>query len=380
MRFVAVAGASLVSIYALAATITVSDPVNGDFLGRSNNLSFNATGATTKLEVSVTATANANSSISVTQKREFTPNASGQASGTVPLNFPETQLNGDYTITVTVISTDPYNQVPDIAVVVDVKNPKILNFNPIQNTYVNGLVPITAFFDEENIDEWRVTVGGNDIPSNVGNAQTLQVDWDSDAFTNDGPQTIALRIEDKAGNSASQNIPVTIDRLKPSSLILAPLQSQTYRPGARIPVVVEIRDQFSDSLDERTVDVTIEDGNGTFLTRVARISTSRQGNNLIWTGRLRDTSELPSEFVIKVVARDKAGNLGTDQTVTVITTRSRDGGVTVTGYEDDDSSNAVKDAATLAHRRGGMSEKTRGLFTRSVPKVFGRGYNNGRGN
>ncbi len=363
----------------MAATITVTDPVNNDFLGRSNNVSFNIANATSKVEVTVKATFNDDNAISVSQRREFTPNAQGSASGTVPLNFPETQPNGQYTIEITTVSTDPYNNIADIPVTVDVKNPKILNFNPIQNTFVRDVVQISAQFAEENIKEWRVTVGGNDIPGNVGATQSLSVNWDSSAFTNDGNQSISIRIEDLAGNSASQSIPVTIDRLPPSSNVLAPLASQTYRPGSRIPVVVEISDQFAESLDERTVDVTITNNNGDFLGRVARISTSRQGNNLIWTGRLRDSSRYPSEFVIKVQARDKAGNQATDQTVAVVTTR--EGGFDVVASENEKSgSQAVKDATRLAMTRGGMSAHTKSLFTRVQRQVFGRGYNNGRGN
>lgn len=378
-RLVALSGWLALSAVALPATITITDPVPNDFLGRSNNVSFNIANATVRVEVIVTATFNDDTAISVTQRREFTPNAQGNASGSIPLNFPESQPNGEYTIEVDIVSTDPYNNVADIPVTVDVQNPKILNFNPIQNTFVRDVVQIFAQFSEENIKEWRVTVGGNDIPGNVGATNIMNVNWDASAILSDGQQNISIRIEDLAGNSASQSIPVTIDRLPPSSNVLAPLASQTYRPGARIPVVVEISDQFAESLDERTVDVIITDKNGEFLARAARISTTRQGNNLVWTGRLRDTNTLPNEFVIKVQARDKAGNQATDQTVTIVTTRA--GGFDVLAEDEEgQGSGAVRDAARLAKIRGGMTEHTRRLFTRTPRQIFGRGYNSGSGN
>ena len=359
-----------------AATINVTDPVSGDFLGRSNTVSFNISNATVRAEVVVTATFNDNPTIQVTQRREVTPNVSGQASGSINLNFSESQQNGAYTISVTVISSDSYNNVPEIDVTVDVKDPKILSFNPIQNTFVRDLVAISALFEEENIDEWRVTVGGNDIPGNIGSTNTLNVDWDSDTVTSDGNQNISIRIEDLAGNTATQSIPVTIDRLKPSTSILSPIATQTYRPDARIPVVVEISDQFSDSLDERNIDVTIETTNGDFVARVALISTNSSGNNLVWTGRLRDSSSVPSTFVIRVVARDKAGNVANDQTVTIVTTRGARN-VRSNSANGRQPSRAVRDAAALAAARGGIDRATRKLYTRGQRDIFGRGYNQG---
>lgn len=376
MRLIALFALSAFSLGAFAATINVTSPESNDFLGRNNTVRFNITNANSRVEVVVTAISNDDPSVRITQRQEFNPPANGTINGTITLNFPENQPNGEYRIQIQTLSSDPYNTVPQIPVTVDTIAPKILSFNPVQNTFFRDIVHIAAEIEEENIDEWRVTVNGNNIPGNIGNIRNISLTWDASGLTTDGQQTIAIRIEDKAGNETSQNIPITIDRLPPSSAILAPLSVQTYRPGARIPVVVEIADQFSNAVDERNVDVTIETSTGEFLSRVALISASNQGNNLVWTGRIRDTSRVPSTFVIRVTARDKAGNQAADQTVTINTTRSISDLITDPD-EEEKGSGAVRDAARMAYTRGGMHPATARLFNRTPRQIFGRAYGSG---
>lgn len=364
---------------AFSATIAVTDPTDNDFWGRNNSVQFNMSGMTVKAEVTVKATSVNDPNVFVTQKKEFTPDGNGKASGTINMNFSETQLNGPYTIQVTATSTvDTYNTPSPIPITLDVKDPKFDSFNPISGVFVRDLVKVTANLIEENIKEWKVTINGNDIPSNTGVNTAVSVDWDTSTIINDGQQSIAIRVEDLAGNTANQSMNVTLDRLPPTANILSPVGGQVYRPGSGIPIVVQITDQFGGAVDERTVDVVVETPTGDFLTRGSMINTTTSGNTMTWTGRIRDTSSIPTKFVIRVKSRDKAGNVGNDQVVSVDTS-GRGRGLLQTLGMDGDSSGSVKDAASMLLTRGGMSAYTRGLFSRTRPMSFGRGYNTTRG-
>lgn len=311
--FTAVACAAVASLVS-AGTITVTSPTSGEFLGKSNNVSFNIRNAVSKVTVRVTATQVADPTITVSTQREFTPNVDGEIGGSIPLNLSSGLANGPYSLTV--VATEPdasYNIVPAIPVIVDVKDPRFIQFNPISGNFVRGLVPISSLFDEENMKEWRVQVNNADIPNNTGSTTILSVLWDSTLETADGAKTITITAEDQAGNKASQSISVTIDRVAPTSTILAPTGAEIILPGSRLAVVAVIDDQFANSVDERTVDVTIEDTNGNFVMRVARRTIRNNGNSLTWAGRIRDASKLPSEFDLVITAGDKAGNRATTQ-------------------------------------------------------------------
>lgn len=306
-----------------AATLTVSTPSEGDFLGRTNNISFNGSDVDTRTTITVTATQVANPSNRITVTREFNPSADKTISGSVPLNFSETTPNGAYTLEIVATAPgDVFNSIPARTVQVDVVAPKFLNFNPISNMFVRGQVLITATFEEENIKEWRVQVDGNDIPNNTGTTTEMSVPWDASATILDGAKSVNISIEDKAGNRANRTISLTVDRIRPAVTIAAPLTGETVRPGARLPVVVEIADQFNNSVDVNGVDVSLVGMDGTPLARVARRSVRANGSRLTWTGRVRATG-LPSQFRVVVTVRDKAGNEATLQEVTVSVGRSR---------------------------------------------------------
>ncbi|MEZ5162467.1 MAG: hypothetical protein R2688_01705 [Fimbriimonadaceae bacterium] len=318
MRTFAFLAGLLLSAVSFAGTITITEPADGDFLGRSNQIRFNIADGVQKVRVTAKATQVANPAISVTVFQDVTPDSNGDASGTINLNLADTQPNGPYTLEIT--ASEPgnsYNTPTPLNVTVDVVDPEFINFNPINGVFVRDLVLISALFDEDNIEEWRVKVAGNDIPNNTGNTSTAIVQWDTAAISSDGQRNIEISIEDKAGNKDSKTFSVTIDRLAPSSTVLSPTGDLDLRPGQRIPVVVNVQDQFSNAVDPRGVEVTVTDLQGNLLARVARIGTNNSGNGLTWVGRIRDTSDLPSAFKIVVDVQDRAGNQALRQEVTV---------------------------------------------------------------
>lgn len=303
---------------ALPATITVTKPTEGDFLGRNNTVQFNIDGSSREVTVVVTATYLADPSNQIRQERKFTPDTNGKISGSIPLNFAESSPQGTYSIQV--VATEPnntYNSVPPINVTVDVRNPKVIDFNPIDGAFVTGAVPIRATLDEDNIKEWRVRVGGADIPNNSGTSRDVQVIWDTSAILTDGPQNIELRVDDLAENSLTRNATVTVDRRPPTPTVLAPANNSTITPRTSLAVVLRVQDQFAGSVDVTGIDVTVQTLDGRFFGRVSRRSIRQEGSLVMWTGRLRSTRELPSAFKIIVRTVDKAGNQGAVQEVTV---------------------------------------------------------------
>lgn len=336
------------------SNITVTSPNSGDFLGLNNTVQFNITNASQEVNVRVRAVQIADPTVQIEVQNDFIPNANGQITGSVNLNFTSGFPNGPYTLTV--IPTEPgatFNNVPPIPITVDVVPPKFLNFNPITGGFVRDSVFISAQFLETNMEEWRVKVGGADIPNNTGTNNTLGVTWNSDLELTDGSKSIVISAEDLAGNTASQTINVTLDRLPPSSSVLAPTSNDRFFGNARIPVVIDIVDQFANALDERTVDVFIRDTSGAFVTRVARRSVRNSGNSLTWTGRIRDASRIPATFDLVVAATDKAGNAATEQVVRIERNRSRVSNTnkTVSGINPDDpTSETVVEKIYLINR------------------------------
>jgi hypothetical protein len=310
--------------FAHAGTITITSPNSGDYLGLSNQVNFNINNATAEVTVNVRATQVADPTVQIAVETKVTPNGNGQVSGSVNLNFTSGFPNGAYTLNITAIQAGGvFNNVPPIPVTVDVVAPKFISFNPTTNRFVRDSVFISALFQEDNMKEWRVKVSGADIPNNTGSINTLAVNWNSDLEVDDGNKNIVISAEDLAGNKVSQSINVTLDRLPPSSTILAPNSNDSFFGEARVPVVVTIADQFNGAVDERTVDVFIRDTNGNFVTRVARRSVNASGATVTWTGRIRNISDLPAIFDLVIAATDKAGNAGTEQIVRIERNRSR---------------------------------------------------------
>ncbi|MBX3110483.1 MAG: hypothetical protein KF857_00615 [Fimbriimonadaceae bacterium] len=318
MRFWTVLTAIAMAGAAFAGTITVTSPSNGDFLGQNNQVKFNITGSSAKVTVKATATSVTDPAINITVQDDFTPPVSGEISGSLTLNFNQSVPQGPYTLKVR--ATEPgntYNSPADLTLTIDIDKPKFLDFNPLNNSFVKGIVPITASFREENMKEWRVQVGGSDIPNNTGVTNDLLVNWDTTGFTKDGPQSISIKATDKANNQDSKSINLTIDRLPPSLAVNSPRDGDTYRSGSNIPVVLTATDQFSGSLDKYAITVEITTMADVVIGRVARSSVTVNGNSVVWTGRLRATRNLPAQFKLRFTAVDKAGNVATTQTVLV---------------------------------------------------------------
>jgi len=308
-----------------ARTIEVSSPVTGDFLGKSNTVSFNIKGAKFNVHLVVQAKNNATGQ-TVSNSKDFQPNGNNEINDSIPLNFSDSATQGAWTVFVIPHESDgvhgdfSYNGgVPvKIPVTVDVKSPAFYTINPLNNAYVKGtgvdqIVHINATLNEPNIDKWTVEVNGGGISNNTGDTPTVNVDWSAKGIQTDGPQTIVIKVDDKAKNTASRSVTVNLDRIRPNCRIVTPGPTTVIPPNTNIPVLIEIKDQFSDSVDVTGVDVVVKSLQNKFIARVARQAVNSNGTTLSWSGRIRSTAKIPNEFKIVVTALDKAGNVAVVQ-------------------------------------------------------------------
>jgi hypothetical protein len=305
----------LAAASAMAGNLILRSPTEGSFLGVTNSIQFSITEA--KVQVTVTAKVTGPGG-TTTLSQQFTPDGDGRIDQTIPLNFAQGMPSGEYTIVLS--ATEPGNTYASqtVTVQVDVQRPKFFSYSPYNNAYVKGIVKIRALITEQNIKDWRVRINGQDIPNNTGGSNTVAVDWDTSLIERDGENTIEILARDGANNEASLTIPVTLDRIKPTITIVYPRTDTRLIPNTNINVTVDVADGSVGSVNITGLDVVVRKMDGTYITRVAVISTTNEGSTLKWIGRIRyRPGLLPSQFKIVVTAYDRAGNQAVSQEVTL---------------------------------------------------------------
>lgn len=325
---------ALVVGFAGAGTITVTSPAKGSAVNPTpikgtTSVNFNITGGRFEVTVRVRIFRLDNNSLySELVPVKVTPNTDGKVSGSATLKFTKgTDPEIGYRVEVRATEVDDpgnvYNSDQDLFVKPDLTAPKIIRFTPVSGSFVKGAVSITVQIQEDNLKDWRVQVDNGDLPNGTGttvNAQgRFNVLWDTSNIQLDGPKTITVRVKDTADNETTQNINVTIDRIKPVITIRTPQNNTAFTAGSVVNVAVDIRDASNTSVPVTGVDVVVRTTTGTFVLRVPRISyTQVDGNTMRWTGRIRWVSgQLPRTFRIHVSAIDKAQNVANPQVVTV---------------------------------------------------------------
>lgn len=316
LRLLVLLGFSLLATLATAGVLTIKSPTDGAFLGRTNQLRFLLTGSRVEATVNVRITSPGGGITTLQQK--FTPNSSGEIDNSIALNFGESSPLGDYTAVVTV--TEPANtyNTGTVGFKVDVKAPTFQGVTPIEGAFVKGLVRIRARISETNLERWEVKVNNEVIPDNSGTTNDLAVNYDASNVTRDGPQQITIIARDLAGNVTTRNLTVTLDRIRPSLVIVYPLADTRILRGSSVTVLVDVSDAASTSVNPAGIDILFRGMDGTLLGRVARVSVRASGGTTLrWTGRISGNSRLPASFKIVATATDRAGNVGTPQEVVV---------------------------------------------------------------
>jgi hypothetical protein len=326
---------SLLAACSFAGTISVNSPATGTaadptLVGANTSITFALTAMVNVAKINITVFRQSDNTIffqalDATRVTPSTTNHDG--SGSYNLTFTEGTPEVVYRVEVRAVDLNgatTYNTDQNLFVKPDVTKPKFLSFNPVDGSFVKGIVPIRVKIKETNLQDWRVQIGGQDIPNNTGTTVSATgefvVNWDTTGILLDGPRTINVRVRDLASNEENININVQIDRVAPTVTIRAPVNNTTFSAGTTIVITVDIRDASSTSVNASGVDVVVKRMDGTFITRAARISFSAiDGSTVRWNGRIRWVSgQLPSQFKIVVTAVDRAGNVApTPQSVTV---------------------------------------------------------------
>lgn len=332
----AIAAITLV-VSAMAAqaqlTLQVNSPVAGTvgnetFIGESTNVSFIVRQATRAVKVQAVVKylppVGPAQTITTVRKENLNPNQDNQVSDSLSVRLQRgVAPEGKYEIDVTASYQD--NAEPTTTtinnLIVDYTKPKILQFNPTDGSAVNGTKEIKVRIQEANLKEWRVQVNGNDIPDNTGTTVnpdgTFTVSWNPAGIENDGPQTITIRVTDKANNEETRTASVRLDRVKPVVTIAFPLSTSSIRPRSDFSVLVDVND--AGGVDVTGIDVTLVRTDGSFLYRVPRTNYAGTGGNTSrWSGRVKGSRvNLPTTFRVQVRVVDRAGNVANQQTVTV---------------------------------------------------------------
>ena len=315
LRLGVLAALALSSVCALAGTLLVKSPVENAYLGLDNDVKFLITGAT--LEVDVAVKVEGPTGV-INLSDSFTPNSEGRVDSQIPLNFSESTPQGDYKITVT--ATEPGNTyVPQVVnVKVDTVRPVFVSYTPRTGSFVKDLVRIRAELREANLDKWEVKVNNTAIPGNTGFTNSVIVNWDASAIPTDSLQAITIVATDLAGNTATQTVTVTLDRVAPVVTIAYPLGSTPIPSRMIVPVLVDITDGSNTSVDFSGIDVIAYKEDGSYLARISRISISPTSATTIrWTGRLAPHFTWPRKFKIVVTVVDRAGNRAARQEVLI---------------------------------------------------------------
>ena len=306
---------------------SVSSPAENGYIGLDTVIKFLVTDAVEDVTIKVTADGPAGSTIN---EQTFTPNSDNEILSTMHIFFNEASEEGPYTLTIEAF--DSTFNAPTIVrhVTLDVIKPRILDSNPLSGGAVKGpIVPIVVRVEEANLKEWKVKIDNADIPNNTGSTldgnNAFQVDWNVGANPGDANHTISISVKDQAGNTATRNISIRIDRVAPSIAISFPRSDTNIRPNSDFSVIVDFNDPSNGLIDVTGVDVIIRKLDGTYLYRVPRVKFQQTGSGAFrWTGHVRKKAvNLPSQFKIVVSAVDRAGNVAVDQEVTINTGRSR---------------------------------------------------------
>lgn len=313
---VMVAACATLASAAIAGTLTVTAPANGAFVGSSTTITFRIAGGVVEVTVRAVITSKSTGA-STTLTTQVTPDENGDANGSLQwspsTSFPE----GDYTIHVT--ATEPGNTYKPTTIIVtlDRLDPRLFEYSPINNSFINGPINITALIDEPNIDTWRVTVNDADLPNNTGSTPSVNVLWDPENIELDGEQTVKILVKDLARNESTQTITVTLDRAAPVVNVVYPRVNQAIIPGSIVTVLVLIQDISSTSVDPVAVVAEIQDMGGNVIRRVSRLTYEEVNSTTArWVGRWRAvTTGGVEKFKLVVNVVDRAGNVAATQTV-----------------------------------------------------------------
>ncbi|RYG22365.1 hypothetical protein EON82_17330, partial [bacterium] len=257
--------ATFLSVLGFAGTLTVTSPTSGDYLGKSNTVTFNIAGASVQVKVTAVATPTSGSGSPVTFSTTVNPNNEGNVSGSLSINFGDSAPEGAYTLVVSAAEPNNTYATQTLNVIVDVTAPKFVELSPANGGFFRSILRVRARVEEANLENWRVRVNNQDIPNNTGSTDVISVDYDATGVTADGSQSVRITATDKAGNETVKTINLTLDRIRPTVQIVYPTSTTRLSVGGLVTVLVDISDASSSSVDKTGIDVIAKTLEGAYI-------------------------------------------------------------------------------------------------------------------
>lgn len=122
-------------------------------------------------------------------------------------------VDGAYTITLIVHDKAGNSEESSITVIVDNTLPTIRIDEPVEGSYLAGIVDIKVFIHEDNLDKAELTINGIEVVSWTLSGEHV-FNWDTTTYA-EGIYFIKLNALDKAGNIRQETINVIVDSTSP---------------------------------------------------------------------------------------------------------------------------------------------------------------------
>ena len=204
-------------------------------------------------------------------------------------NWPD----GPHIITAKVYDTQGFWVSDSIRVIVDNTSPECSIIEPVNGSYVKGVVQISITAYDDNMETIKLYINDVVVASwNKSGSYTYY--WNTTTYV-DGPYTIKLVAIDKAGNALEVSCEVIVDKTPPTVNITHP------SGGSYVKGTIEIRVEASDAWGIENVEFYI-DGELVYEDIEAPYE-------YLWA----TTGYTEGNHTIRVIVYDRAGNLAEDE-------------------------------------------------------------------
>lgn len=151
----------------------------------------------------------------------FTGAASDLVASAHTYSVPTTVADGPHTWLISATDTAGRTvQSLPLTLTIDNTNPVVALTTPANSAYVSGIVQITGSVTETNLASWTLSDGATTLQSDTTGSSVVNFSWNTAG--KDGSHTLTLKAVDKAGNSGTTSVTVTVDNTAPTAVFAPP--------------------------------------------------------------------------------------------------------------------------------------------------------------
>ncbi len=157
------------------------------------------------------------------------------------------ELDGDYRVRLIAFDDAGNSSEDSILITIDNTDPINVITLPLDGSIVSGIISVSGYVTETNLDRYTLEIYPISDPANntiigSGSAHSFLYDLDTTAFASEN-HVISLSSIDRAGNTATVTIIITIDNSKP--LVIGPQEDITTNEGDTIEIEITGEDDVS---------------------------------------------------------------------------------------------------------------------------------------